>query len=130
MLIFLQSELDAGRGASTLGCVRAALGLILPPRFLEDPSISRFFAGIRNLRPSQPKYDSTWDPDQVLDTLRAWPENEKLPLLRLGKKLVALLALATAQCLQTLVHIEVPNIDEFRNRNCRNCGLGSPYILR
>lgn len=52
----------------------------------------------------------TWNPDQVINFLKQLPPNQELPLEMLTYKLVTLLALASAQRVQTLSLIRVCNI--------------------
>lgn len=64
------------------------------------------------MRPSEPKYDITWDPKIVLDYLSSLPINKKLNTRDLGYKLITLLALITGHRLQTFSLIEVENVEE------------------
>ena len=50
-------------------------------------------SGIANKRPPQPRYNQIWDIQQVLDYLKALPDNDKLTLRQLTLKTVGLLAL-------------------------------------
>lgn len=72
--------------------------------------MARFFKGIAKLRPQKPKYSSLWDPSLVLDLLKSWGVNKTLSLEKLTKKLVILLALSTAQRVQTLSKIRLSNV--------------------
>lgn len=60
--------------------------------------------------PIFPKYQATWNPNLVLDYISSWYPNDNLPLDKLTKKLVALLALSTAQRVQTLSLIRLCNV--------------------
>lgn len=97
-----------------MACAKAAVGLIVPPNFLNDARIARFCAGLRNLRPPAPKYDRTWNPDQVLEYIRRLPNN--LSFLELSQKLATLLALATAHQIQTLSAIQLSDIHQYETR--------------
>lgn len=66
--------------------------------------------GIFRTRPSFPKYDETWDPHPVLLMLEKLHPNESLDLRNLTIKLTLLLALSTAQRVQTLSKIKIKNI--------------------
>lgn len=60
-----------------------------------------------------PKYKSTWDPAPVLSYLKNKFPNEQLSLQDLTQKTVTLLALITAQRVQTLTKIDLKNIKKF-----------------
>lgn len=77
---------------------RAALSIISSENIGENQDLKRFLKGVFRLRPPEPRYDSTWDPDQVLS------------LKALSSKLVTLLLLATAQRLQTISLIKYTDI--------------------
>nr|CAI5852268.1 unnamed protein product [Callosobruchus analis] len=66
------------------------------------------------LHPPMPRYDSTWDPDIVLNYLKTFYPNETISLEKLAKKTVTLLALITAHKVHTLSLIDINNI-------CKNC---------
>jgi integrase len=110
ILKFLATQFKNGASYSSLNTLRSALALILGRRLSEDDRIARFLKGVFRLKPSLPKYQNTWDPNKVLDYLSSWYPNEDLPLDKLTKKMVALLALSTAQRLQTLSLIRLSNI--------------------
>ena len=74
--------------------------------------MSRFFKGIANQKPSKA---FTWDTNIVLEFLTNWYPNENLTLEKLTKKLSTLLALITAQRVQTLSKIKLSNIFETEN---------------
>lgn len=78
----------------------------------EDPRIKRLFKGIYNLRPGKPKYDSTWDPHPVLEHVVQWGLNDTISIEHLTFKLVTLLALITAQRMQTLAVIDIRNVEK------------------
>lgn len=97
---------------STLNIYRAAISLIMGNKLGKDPEVSRFFRGVANQKPKKPKYTSTWNPDVVLNLLETWWPLSSINLEKLTKKLVALLALCTAQRVQTLAKIKINNISE------------------
>jgi len=66
--------------------------------------------GVNRLRPPLPRYTSTWDVGQVLELFAAWPDNTKLSLKQLSLKLVGLLALTSAQRVQTLASILIGDV--------------------
>uniref|UniRef100_A0A1Y1NBJ0 Tyr recombinase domain-containing protein n=1 Tax=Photinus pyralis TaxID=7054 RepID=A0A1Y1NBJ0_PHOPY len=66
--------------------------------------------GISRLRPAQPRYTYTWDPQRLFSYLETLPDN--LNLLQLSQKVVSLLALITGGRLQTISLIRLSNIRE------------------
>ncbi|KYQ49813.1 putative tyrosine recombinase xerC-like protein, partial [Trachymyrmex zeteki] len=106
---FLSLEFEKGASYGSLNCIRSAISLILGPKIGKNERVRRFFRGLSRLRPSEPKYDSTWDPKIVLEFFKDLT-NEDLSLDKLGKKLVTLLALVSGQRIQTLSLIDIRNI--------------------
>ncbi|XP_071576800.1 uncharacterized protein [Temnothorax nylanderi] len=107
---FLMAEFKRGASYGTLNSCRSAIALLLGPKLGEDPQIRRLFKGITRLRPGRPKYESTWDPQIVLNHLLQWGPNDAITLEKLTYKLVTLLALVTAQRMQTLASIDTRNV--------------------
>lgn len=66
------------------------------------PLIKRFLKGVYELRPPSIRYKEIWDASLVLNHLRNLHPLRSLSLKQLSYKLVMLLALTTAQRLQTL----------------------------
>lgn len=89
---------------------RSALSLILPGQIGNDPQVCRWMKGVSKLRPPTRKYNFTWDPQQVTQMLAKWYPHNTLSLQRITRKLITLLALTTAQRMQTLNQIKVENI--------------------
>lgn len=89
---------------------RSALSLILPNDLGTDPMIKRFMKGMSRLKPPQPRYANTWDPQLLFLHLEGLPKN--LSLQQLSQKLVTLLALITGGRLQTISLIRLSNITE------------------
>lgn len=111
LLQFFTQEFSSGLAYSSVNCSRAAISLLTNAAFSDDPSVKRFFRGCATLRPPTPKYQETWDPQQVLEHLKAVP-NADLSLAGLSQKLLMLLALATGHRLQTFANITLNNISE------------------
>lgn len=86
---------------------RAALALIMTNDLRTDTYLKRFLKGVFRMRPPQPRYNTTWDPQQVLSYLQTAPDNN---LKQLSCKLVTLLTLATGQRIQTISLIKSNNI--------------------
>lgn len=110
ILQFLTEKFEANAGYSTLNTDRSALSLLINTKIGNDDRITRFLKGVYRLRPSKPRYNETWDPAKVLHYLTTWPENSELTLEKLTKKMAVLLALASAQRVQTLSLIKIENI--------------------
>lgn len=110
ILNFLEEEFRNGASFGTLNSIRAAISLAVAPKLGENNQVKRFFKGIYNLRPSAPRYLTTWDPAKVLDYLASWFPNEELCLRKLSQKLIALLALVTAHRMQTFSVINIRDI--------------------
>lgn len=66
--------------------------------------------GVFNIRPPLPRYQSTWDVGSVLTYLKGLFPLEDLDLRSLSMKLVALLALCSAQRAQALVNLNLDNM--------------------
>lgn len=109
-LNFLTDQFNSGSSYSMINTFRSALSLLLGKRFSSDVNVSRLLKGVFKIRPCFPKYQCTWDPNVVLDFICKWYPNENLPLSTITKKLVVLLALSTAQRVQTLSIIRLSNI--------------------
>lgn len=115
-LSFLQNIIDTSSVTyGTFNTHRSGLALIHPGILSDNPIISRFMKGIKRLRPPQPRYDSTWNPESVLNYIQDLPENSQLSLKMLSFKLVTLLALITAQRVQTISLIRIRNIRAFES---------------
>lgn len=112
VLEFLTVSLSHVKTYGTLNSYRSALALIVIGDIGQQPVIKRFFRGVAQLRPQSAKYEEIWDPDPVLCYLKTlWP-HDTLSFEDLSKKLVMLLALVTAQRVQTLSKIRLSCIDK------------------
>lgn len=109
VLNFLSLSFKKGASYGTLNSYRSAIAQILGPDMAQDFRLKRFFKGVLQLRPGQPKYSNTWDPSVVLNYTRKL-NNEEISLEYLTYKLAILLALASGQRVQTLSLIETHNI--------------------
>lgn len=110
ILTFLKSEYDKGVSRGTLNSYRSAVAILMESDIGQDKNIKRFFKAVSNIRPAKPKYDYTWNPKLVLDYFSNCAENSALSLENLTMKVCTLLALVTAQRMQTLLLIEIDNI--------------------
>ncbi|CAB0008793.1 unnamed protein product [Nesidiocoris tenuis] len=86
---------------------RAALSLISDQPIGRNMLVKRYLKGIFRQRPPAPRYQTTWDPQIVLDYLETTTGSD---LKAQSFKLVTLLTLATGQRLQTISTIRIPNI--------------------
>lgn len=108
VLTFFQELLESTTNVfGSFNTHRSALSLITSVNLGEDLHIKRFMKGIFRLRPPKPRYDCTWEPQQVLKFLQ---KTDISNLKQLSYKLVTLLALATGQRVQTLGLIMRENI--------------------
>lgn len=111
IMTFLAKEFENKASYGTINTCRSAIALLHGSGLGDDLHVKRFFKGVSKLRPTRPKYDSTWDPQLVLDHVSKW-DNTKISLEKLSYKLVTLLALITAQRMQCLALIDIRNIEE------------------
>ena len=100
---------------STLNIYRSALSLLSMNDIGNDPGLQRFFKGLSNQKPQNPKYETIWNPEIVINYLGKLHPNSSITLEQLTKKLVTLLALGTAQRVQTLFLISIDNITFLNN---------------
>lgn len=107
---FLTQRFEANAGYSTLNTDRSALSTLISAKIGNDDRVTRFLKGVYRLRPTLPRYSETWDPSKVLNFLSTWPDNKELSLEKLTKKLAILLALTSAQRVQTISLIKLQNI--------------------
>lgn len=110
VLEFLSSCLTTTGSYSSLNTYRSAISLISSDEIGLHPLVRRFFKGVAALKPQCPRYDFIWDPSPVLTYLATLYPYEDLSLELISKKLVTLLALTTAQRMQTLAAIQRSNI--------------------
>ncbi|XP_011858469.1 PREDICTED: uncharacterized protein LOC105556025, partial [Vollenhovia emeryi] len=110
VLEFLTKRYKEGANYGTLNAARSALATISAEDIGANGLIRKFIRGSSKSRPSNPRYDATWDVDPVLRKLEEWFPLEALPLKQLSYKLVLMMALGTAHRLQTLASIRISNI--------------------
>lgn len=117
VITFLTEQYEKGLSHSTINTIRSAISYILGENTMsQDYRMKRFFQGIANMRPSKPKYNSTWDPQIVLNYFLNQPDNKNLSLKLLSKKLITLLALVTGHRMQTLALIKINNIKSYQSK--------------
>lgn len=110
VLDFLSSLLPDVRSYSTLNTYRSAVSLLSPDEVGSHALVRRFLRGVAALKPQRPRYDFVWDPSPVLSYLATLFPHEGLTLGKVSGKLVTLMALTTAQRMQTLAAIQVSNM--------------------
>jgi len=107
---FLNIKFQTGAKYSTLNTASAAISLISSYDINKDGLLSRFMKGIFKQCPTKPRYVTTWNVSPVLDYLDKQHPITRLDLKVASQKLATLLALTTAQRLQTLALINIDNI--------------------
>lgn len=110
LLAFLTFRYKNGASYGTLNTDRSAISIISHSKIGEDLEVSRFLKAVFRLNPPKARYTFTWDTTIVLDYLRTLSVSSNDNLCKISKKLVMLLALATAQRAQTLARININNI--------------------
>ena len=106
LIEFLTQLYDEGFGYSALNSARCAVSSLCVDcsSVGQHTLIKRFFRGVFNLRPSLPRYTSTWDTNIVL----AYLEKLKTNTLRaLTFKVATLLALLAGQRVQSLSLLDI-----------------------
>ena len=71
-------------------------------RVVRKNNICRHLKGVSVLRPPKARYAHAWDADTVLSLLKKWHPLDSLTYKQLAYKALMLMALTTAQRLQTL----------------------------
>ncbi|KAI8433085.1 hypothetical protein MSG28_013943 [Choristoneura fumiferana] len=110
VMLFLTERYNNGDAYGSINNHRSALSLLLSSDLSSDLLIKRLLKGVYKSRPALPKYSSTWDPQLVFNYIENWVPNRELPIEKITKKLVVLLALCTAHRVQTLSLIKLQNI--------------------
>lgn len=110
VLLFLTDQFQKGANYSTINTCHSALSLLLGKDITNNESISRFIKGVFRLRPTQPKYHFTWDPHIVLIYFSNLFPYDNVSLYDLTIKTITLLAISSAQRMQTLSLIKLDNI--------------------
>ena len=99
---------------STINTARSSISALLDcnnnTSVGSHPLIIRFMKGVYQLRPPKPRYKETWNISPVLGYLRSLYPTSELSLKQLTLKLVMLVALITAQRLQTLQALDLRNM--------------------
>ncbi|XP_024944634.1 uncharacterized protein LOC112494940 [Cephus cinctus] len=110
IIIFLNKCFKDGAKYSTLNTARSAISLISAYDINEDGLIARFFKGVLKERSTKPKYSTARDVTPVLSFMEGMHPLRRLKLKEAAEKVATLLAITTAQRLQTLASINIDNI--------------------
>lgn len=120
VLEFLTELFNKGVGYSSINTARCALSALITwqekPTIGSHPLVTRFLKGVYELRPPAARYKKIWDVANVFDYLRKmWP-TPNLSLKQLSLKLVMLVALISAQRLQTIESLDISNMYKEPNK--------------
>lgn len=114
LLCFLTNLYAMGLSYSSINTAKCALSNVLGNienvSIGSHPLIVKFMKGAAKLRPPTARYHLTWDANKILRLFSSWEDNDKLDIKNLTIKLVSLLALTTAQRVQSLASINIKNI--------------------
>lgn len=110
IMSFLTLKFEQGASYSTLNTLRSVLSIILGTNITVNDCINRFLKGVYRLNPPNPKYNSTWDTNVVLNYLSKLYPYDNISLADLAHKTCTLLAIASAQRMQTISLIQLNNI--------------------
>ena len=121
----------------TLNCYRSAISSTLGPDprtgfpVGQDPLVSRFFKGVRRLRPPKPKLFPTWSVSAVLRHLKSLGESKSLSLSTLLKKtcfLVALVCCKRPACLNNMQKVQGYWELSMSGLRCQTLGLSKTEV--
>lgn len=110
LISFLTTKFEQGASYSSINTHRSALSTILGTKITLDDNVNRFIKGVYRLKPPNPKYSATWDTNKVLDFVSKFYPYTDITLEDLSRKTITLLAIASAQRMQTLSLIKLKNI--------------------
>lgn len=110
VLTFLTEKFEEGASYSSLNTHRSALSLIVGTNVTSNDCVNRFLKGAYRLKPPNPKYSHTWDTNVVLNHLSNIYPYDNVSLVDLSYKTCALVAIASAQRMQTISLIKLENI--------------------
>ena len=112
---FLRVLSGRGLGYGALDVARSALAAILPAfdgfEVGKHPLVCRIIKGAYERNPPRSRYSCFWDVNKVFSLLKRWGDTKDLSLKRLSWKLSVLLLLVTSQRGQTIVNLDIENLD-------------------
>ena len=121
----------------TLNCYRSAISSTLGPDprtgfpVGQDPLVSRFFKGVRRLRPPKSKLFPTWSVSAVLRHLKTLGDSKSLNLSTLLKKtcfLVALVCCKRPACLHNMQKVQGYWELSMSGLRCQTLGLSKTEV--
>ena len=113
LLDFLASMYHRGCSYSYINTARSAISMFVSnttPRIGEHHLVIQFMKGVRNLRPSAPKYPIMWDVSALVKFLSQWNLHAMSSLKDITIKLATVLALLSVQRVHTLSLIDFKSI--------------------
>ncbi|XP_063856130.1 uncharacterized protein LOC135107471 [Scylla paramamosain] len=115
LLDFLLSEFrrGAGRTYSSINTLRSAISAVASINGQpagQHPLATRFMKAVFQVRPSLPRYGTTWDPHLILDHIIGLGPDKDLSLIQLSRKLTILMLLLSGQRGQTLHMLDIRNM--------------------
>ena len=112
---FLRILASQGLGYGAVNSARCALSTILPKfecsSFGSHPYVCWLLKGVYERNPPKPKYTEFWNVNKVLEMFKLWGPNRSLDLKKLTFKLVMLLLLVTSQRGQTIINLDVQDME-------------------
>ncbi|KAL0880771.1 hypothetical protein ABMA27_001972 [Loxostege sticticalis] len=112
VLSFLTLKFEEGASYSSLNTHRSALSIILDTNATVNDCVNRFLKGVYRLAPPTPKYSTTWDTNIVLNYLSTMYPYDNIELVDLSYKTCTLIAIASAQRMQTISLIKLRDISK------------------
>ena len=107
---YLTFRFEQGDSYGSLNSDRCAISLLSADKIEDDLLVKRFLKGCFRRRPTKSKYSFTWDVDTVFNYIDKLGPTSTLSIKNLTFKTLILLALSTAQRMQTLSKININNI--------------------
>lgn len=110
-LQFLTHLYNNNLSYSAINIARSAISALSGEKEIgNNYHVRRLMKGIFNGRPSLPKYNTTWNPDLVLNFLKTWHPCKSLKFIQLSMKVSTLLLLLSGRRGQDIIDIDVRNI--------------------
>ena len=119
VLAFLLHLYSSGLSYSAINTARSALSCTIcdgNDTIGKHPLVTSFLKGIFKLKPTRSRYKCIWDVNIVFDYIRQLPDNESLSLKILSFKIVTLIALVSAQRVQSLFNLCLSGMKEESDR--------------
>ena len=108
-------------GYSAVATARSALSSFIKVdgvKVGDHPLVSRFMTGLFNQKQALPRHSETWDPQIVLNHLKTFPAIDDMSLKQLTLKLVMVMALLSAQRVQTLQSLSLEEMSTLTWKVC------------